>query len=605
MNDRGVNSVRERLSRELIEEIRRRNDIVDIISGYVSLKKSGKTYKALCPFHSERDASFNVNREKQLFKCFGCGEGGNVITFVMKADNLPFTEALEKLARRAGITIERTPEARQRETERKRLLNINELACRYYQRLLVMDDCGKAAREYLEGRELGPEMIKEYRLGYAAPEWRGLAALIEDRGLSAQDGIKAGLLLPRNGGGVYDRFRGRVIFPIFNLDGDIVGFGGRAMGEEQPKYLNTTETPVFTKGRLLYGLYQGRSEISRLDEAVVVEGYTDVLSCHRVGIRNVTASLGTALTAEQVRLITRYTHNIKLCYDADSAGMTAALRGLDLFEAEGCNVTVVDLGNGVDPDDFVRSGGAEAFREKMASARSVIDYKMSMALSRHSGDRTAVLREMLPALAGIGDAPRRSTAISALATVLAGKQAGQAQILTMEQMIHQELGESMRRRGVRRAGNEYIARTVTAGTDENRYLMAEKGLLRAILGTPDSSGVYPEEIGLEHFEDDACRWVFAKLTGAGGISGECDLHQLSLEGGPEVEALLTDIQMREDSITEQAIRDYADRLMERTAKKRLQELEAEINEGLERGTISASDECYKEYRRLISYLHGR
>ena len=592
------------LSQELIEEIRRRNDIVDVVSGYVSLKKSGKTYKGLCPFHSERDASFSVNREKQLFKCFGCGEGGNVITFVMKVDNLPFIEALEKLARRAGVIIERTPEARHRETERKRLLKLNELACCYYQRLL-MDACGKDAREYLESRELTSEMIKEYRLGYARPEWRGLAAVIEEKRLSIKDGVKAGLLLPRDTGGVYDRFRGRVLFPIFNLDGDIIGFGGRAMGDEQPKYLNTTETPVFSKGKLLYGLYQSRSEISRLDEAVVVEGYTDVLSCHRVGIRNVVASLGTALTAEQVRLIARYTHNVKLCYDADSAGMAAALRGLDLFEAEGCNVTVVTLGSGVDPDDLIRSGGAEAFREKLACARNVVEYKLSMSLNRHSGDWTAILREMLPVLAEIRDVPRRSRAVSSLAAVLAGEQAGQAQILTMEQMIHRELREAVRRNRVRRSGNEYIARTVTAGSDEGRYLMAEKGLLRAILEGSDFLSACPEEIDFEYFENDACRWVFTRITEGGNLSGEYDLHQLALEGGPQVEALLTDIQMQEDNMTEQAIRDYAECLVERTAKKRLQELEVKIKEGLEKGTISASDECYKEYRRLISYLHGR
>jgi DNA primase len=597
--------VGERLSQELIEEIRRRNDIVDIVAGYVSLKKSGKTYKGLCPFHNERDASFSVNREKQLFKCFGCGEGGNVITFVMKVDNLSFIEALEKLARKVGVIIERTPEARHRETERKRLLKLNELACCYYQRLLVMDDCGKDAREYLEGRALSSEMIKEYRLGYARPEWRSLAAVIEERKLSIQDGVKAGLLLPRGAGGVYDRFRGRVLFPIFNLDGDIVGFGGRTMGDEQPKYLNTTETPIFSKGKLLYGLYQGRSEISRLDEVIVVEGYTDVLSCHRVGIRNVVASLGTALTVEQVRLIARYTRNVKLCYDADSAGMAAALRGLDLFEAEGCNVMVVNLGSGVDPDDLIRSGGAKAFREKMACAHNVVEYKLSMSLNRHSGDGTAVLREMLPVLAGIRDAPRRSRAVSSLAAALAGEQAGQAQILTMEQMIHRELREAVRRNRVRRSGNEYIARTVTAGSDGGRYLIAEKGLLRAILEDRDFLNACPEEIGLEYFENDACRWVFTRITEGGNVSGEYDLHQLALEGGPRVEELLTDIQMQEDNMTEQAIRDYAECLMERTAKKRLQELEVKIKEGLEKGTISASDKCYKEYRRLISYLHGR
>ena len=316
----------DRLTQErLIEEIKEHNEIVAVVSEYVQLKPQGRAYVGLCPFHGEKTPSFTVSREKQLYHCFGCGAGGDVLSFIMNIENLTFGEALRLLAERANISLPdqhlSTPQRREKE-ELERLYKLNDLAARFYQKILLQTETGKRALAYLKERGISRQTAEQFRLGYAPPHWTGLVMFLRQKGIPLQEAEKAGLV--RGGGdGYYDRFRDRLLFPILNLRGQVIGFGGRILGEGQPKYLNSPETAIFQKGRSLYGLFQARDQIRREQQALIVEGYMDVITAHQAGIKEAVASLGTSLTVEQARLLRNQAEEVIIVYDADSAGQAA------------------------------------------------------------------------------------------------------------------------------------------------------------------------------------------------------------------------------------------------------------------------------------------
>lgn len=361
----------------IIEKIKEQNDIVDVISESVRLKKTGKSYKGLCPFHGEKTPSFNVSSEKQFFKCFGCGEAGNVISFIMKYKNLSYIEAIRYLAERANITIEENNETSKIRDNKEIFYTINKEVGRYFfNNLQNTNNEGKA---YFLRRGISEATIRKFGLGYARDGWNNLRDYLKSKGYNENILEKAGLIIKsEKNRSYYDRFRNRVMFPVFDYKGRVIAFGGRVLDDSKPKYLNSPETPVFNKGNNLYGLNYAIKN-NNLRTIVIVEGYMDVISLHQYGITNVVASLGTALTVNQARLLKRYADKIIISYDADLAGQMATLRGLEILRANNFDVRVLTVPNGKDPDEFIRANGKDAFLKLMDNSIPLIDYRISRA----------------------------------------------------------------------------------------------------------------------------------------------------------------------------------------------------------------------------------
>ncbi len=372
------------IPRETIEEIRNKSDIVSVVSEYVALKKSGRNYVGLCPFHSEKGPSFTVSQEKQLFHCFGCGEGGNIFAFVMKIENIGFAEAVAELGSKIGIGVERRAGAGSSKNEKDKLYEVTLLSARFFRKCLE-EEGGKSARTYLENRGIDPETSKAFGLGFAPDGWDHLFKHLISRGAAPALIEQAGLTLPREEKeGYYDRFRNRLVFPVFDARGRVIAFSGRALGDVEPKYLNSPDTPVYHKGETIFGLNLTKEEIKKEKSAVLVEGNLDLLSAYQAGIKNVAAPLGTALTAAQCKLLARFTDNIVLAFDADAAGETAAERSAELLLSQGFKVKIAELKGAKDPDELIRKSGSEAFRQAVRSALPFLEFKIKRALSRHN-----------------------------------------------------------------------------------------------------------------------------------------------------------------------------------------------------------------------------
>lgn len=357
-------------SEELIEEVRQRNDIVDVISGYVKLQKKGSSYFGLCPFHNEKSPSFSVSRTKQMYYCFGCGAGGNVFTFVMEYENYSFVEAFKMLAERAGVDIpevEYSKEAKARADLKATLLEINKLAAKYFYAQLKTEQ-GKLAHTYLTDRGLGEETITAFGLGYSNKYSDDLYRYLKTKGYKDELLVKAGLVSIDERYGAHDKFWNRVMFPIMDVNNRVIGFGGRVMGDAKPKYLNSPETEIFDKSRNLYGLNRART--SRKPYFLICEGYMDVISLHQAGFTNAVASLGTALTAGHAALIKRYVNEVYLTYDSDEAGTRAALRAMPILKDAGITAKIIRMEPYKDPDEFIKNLGTEAFEERINKARN-------------------------------------------------------------------------------------------------------------------------------------------------------------------------------------------------------------------------------------------
>lgn len=368
-----------RYSEELIEEIRSRSDIVDVISGYVKLKRKGSSWFGLCPFHNEKSPSFSVSRDKQMYYCFGCGAGGNVFTFLMEYENFSFVEALQFLADRAGIKLpqqEYSKEARQEADLKSQLLKIHKEAAQFYFYQLKSQN-GKTAYQYLLDRGLSRETIVHFGLGSASRYSGALYRYLKEKGYSDELLIQTGLFLQDEKRGMYDKFWNRVMFPIMDVNNRVIGFGGRVMGDGKPKYLNSPETKIFDKSRNLYGLNFARS--SRKKSLIACEGYMDVIAMHQAGFDNAVASLGTALTAAQASLMKRYTDEVLLLYDSDEAGRKAAVRAIPLLRRAGLGQKVVDLSPYKDPDEFIKAEGAQAFEERLQKGRNGFLFQVDAA----------------------------------------------------------------------------------------------------------------------------------------------------------------------------------------------------------------------------------
>ncbi|MDH3251661.1 MAG: DNA primase [Ignavibacteria bacterium] len=406
-----------------IDEIRTSSDIVDVISSSLKLKKRGKNYVGLCPFHQEKTPSFNVSPDRQMYHCFGCGAGGNVFTFVMETEKVSFIEAVRTLADRAGIALPSPGrEDSAKATEAEILYGICRKAETYFQENLTATVEGKLALEYFRHRGFSDDTMRTFGLGYAMNSWDGFVKFVEREGIDQALAEKAGLITRReDGSGYYDRFRGRAMFPIYSASGRIIAFGARKMRDEDQlaKYINSPETPIYSKSRVLYGLFQAREAIREKEYAILVEGYADLLSLYQAEIRNCVASSGTALAVEQIQLLSRYTKTITLVYDADSAGSKATMRGVDLIIEQGMEVLVAELPAGEDPDSFVRSRGAAAFRDLLGNAVTFLDFKAKLfetqGLLATPEGHTRAIRSIVETIARMKDEIKQQLYIKSLA----------------------------------------------------------------------------------------------------------------------------------------------------------------------------------------------
>lgn len=373
-----------RYSDDIIEEVRMKNDIVDVVSQYVKLTRKGASYFGLCPFHNEKTPSFSVTPAKQMYYCFGCGAGGNVFTFIMEYENATFGEALQQLAERAGVQLpkmEYSREAREQSERRSLLLEINKQAAQYFYYQLRREN-GKTAYEYLTGRGLSDETIKKFGLGYSDKYSDDLYKFLKGKGYSDELLRESGLFNVDERHGMYDKFWNRVIFPIMDVSSRVIGFGGRVMGDGKPKYLNSPETKIFDKSRNLYGLNVART--TRKPYLILCEGYMDVISMHQAGFTNAVASLGTALTSGHASLLKRYTKEVLLLYDSDDAGIRAALRGIPILREAGIVSRVVNLKPYKDPDEFIKNMGAEAFEERLNQAQDSFMFRVHTAETNYA-----------------------------------------------------------------------------------------------------------------------------------------------------------------------------------------------------------------------------
>ena len=385
---------------EYIEEVVRRNDITDVVASYVQLRHRGRTHPGLCPFHSEKTPSFVVYPETQSFYCFGCGAGGDVITFIKKINNLDYVEAVKYLAGRAGMAM---PEENDKVGRlRSRILSINKEAARFFfEQLNAGNDEARAARAYWRGRGLSDSTIRRFGLGYAPNDFRAMRMHLRAKGYTEEEMLASGIVKRSEKGNVYDAFRGRVMTPIFDLRGNVIAFGGRVLGDEKPKYINSPETLVYKKSKAMFALNIAKKSTSR--RYILCEGYMDVISMHQAGFDTAVAACGTALTAEQVRLLAEYADEVVLCYDSDEAGQKATARSLGLFADSPVKVSVLNIPNAKDPDEFIKKFGRDAFERLLNGTSNAIEYKIKKVRDKYditrAADRVEYIKEVIRILA--------------------------------------------------------------------------------------------------------------------------------------------------------------------------------------------------------------
>ncbi len=484
------------IPQNIIDQVQDRTDIVEVISRYISLKKIGRNYKTTCPFHHEKTPSFIVSPDKQIYHCFGCGAGGNVFSFLMKHENIQFPEAVEMLAEKAGVALGRIS-ARSEEASSlaNELYKINDLACKFYQAHLLNN---KAAREYLSSRGVGDEVIKKFRIGYAPDSWDATLNFFKSKGVSASLLEKAGLVIPNEKGSHYDRFRNRILFPIMDLKDRILGFGGRVLDSSLPKYINSPETPVYSKGRNLYGLNLTRDAIKKKGYALIVEGYLDFIIPYQAGVQNIIATLGTALTVDHVKLLKRLANTLIMVYDPDEAGEAASLRGLELLVSEDVNVYIAELPSGFDPDGYIRKFGTEEFTKLLKASKNLFEYKFAKLSQKFNANTTHgkanIAAEMLQTIAKIKNAVSRSDLIKKLAERLS--------------VDEDSLRIELKKVKPEYAENRNVAPVIEVRKDSKS---AEVMMLALSLGGAEYISKIEKQLSLEEFKDSSVRDVMSAI----------------------------------------------------------------------------------------------
>jgi DNA primase len=523
-----------------INELKSRADIQSIVSGYVNLKKSGKNYLGLCPFHKEKTPSFSVDTRKQLYHCFGCGEGGDVISFIKKVENIDFVEAAEFLAKKVNYNLQfvhtGSPEASEK---RSRLVELNELARKYYNFIFFNSKKATPARSYLIKRGFKKETLELFEVGFSIDSWENFTDFAKKRGFTSKEIVDCGLAIEstsRATSDIYDRFRGRIMFPIKDLVGKTIGFGGRIIPERQvasseqasnqiarqqtsnqptrqAKYINTPETKLYSKSKNIYGLFEAKNSIVDSDQALIVEGYTDVMALHQSGVRNAVASLGTALTTEQIELLGRFTKNIVLVFDSDTAGVNASLKGierlreynekLDLFHDSNINIKVAVLEAGYDPADYVIKNGKDKFQDKLEKAATIIDFTIDMILKKYSisnlNEKLAAADELLKFTSTLSSKIVQEECIKKIALKLNLKEN-----LLVEQMLKKSHVKKDKAYSASNGINDDYKETESISPFKNIEIEALKIIINGI-GSKFKDLL---DIGPEHFKFDDTRKIY-------------------------------------------------------------------------------------------------
>jgi DNA primase len=591
---------------EIVDEIRQRTDLVGLIGDYLKLERRGKNMVGLCPFHSEKTPSFTVSPEKQLFHCFGCGASGNAFSLIMQMENMPFPEAARFLANRVGVRIpEPTRTASAEDNLKERIYKLNLLAVRYYAYCLNKTPAGKKAREYLLKRGITSDSIELFMLGYSPADWNDFYNFARKKGAQPELMIKAGLVSPGKDKGYYDRFRNRVMFPIFNISGKAVGFGGRSLTDDQksgPKYLNSPETPVFSKGQVLYALNLAREDIRREKKAVVMEGYTDVIAVYQAGIKNVVASLGTALTAEQGRLLRHQAETVVTAYDADSAGEAATWRGLAVLQSTGCLVQVAELPVGSDPDSYIREKGKDAFNELVESAVPLMEYRLQQLKKRFNlasdKGRIDYIEELMPFLLA---------AVNEVEQDFYLKKASE-EIGVDENALRSEL-KKRRKKGTRYQDTEKSKPNLEAETIAIRP--AEKILLSLMLQSKEIAELGRNLLQTEFIDDPRVRQVMTVLWEIAAtetiVSAEKLINRFADQ---QITRLIT------EAVTDPSLQDIPPQIAKRMAEdcisqlyhvwseRRQRELQQKIKELEAQGSDEQLAALLKEHQQMLTNKDG-
>lgn len=597
--------------RGFADEVRQQADIIRVISDYVALKKRGANWIACCPFHSEKTPSFNVHPGKGIYKCFGCGVGGSVFDFVMQIEGCSFPEAVRMVAQRSGIPVpevtDAPAEAKRDERRRRRLFELNDWACEFFESRLGFGPDGKHALEYVESRGIEPETRAALRLGYAPDSWDALSSHLASRGASREEIAQSGLVTVKEGGsGYYDRFRGRVMFPIADAQGRIVAFGGRALGDDGPKYLNSPETAVYTKGNHLFGIHLAKDAIRRAGFAILVEGYLDFAVPYQAGVKNIVASLGTALTEAQTRLLRRYMPRpqVVVNYDADTAGQDATRRSFETLLSQGFKINVLALPDGKDPDEFVRANGGDAYRALLKSTMPYIDYVVEQAIARHDVSRPSgkadALNEVLPFVAQIADRIERVEYAERAARRLG----------IDDQLFRKELrrAASLRESKVR----------VDRVAPPRKLTVLERRFLVVLFGDPGvRSWILPavEDADIEGLASERILRALREAHASGSPVGYAEIAEQLPEGDRQLLASLVSIELDDiaagwKGTVEEGLRKEAQgglaQLKKARFERELARLQNEIERAQERGdSLAQLDELqFKklEYTRLLSAL---
>jgi len=610
-----------------IDDIRARVDIVSAVEPYVTLKRAGRSFKGLCPFHQEKTPSFTVNPDLGTWYCFGsCGEGGDVFKFVQKIENLSFPEALERLALRAGVTLSKEPPRgpgqnsrvgtgnaagaeRPEAGEKDRLYRINALALRFYREMLKR---APVAQGYLQSRQIAHAACEDFQIGFAPDAWNGLSGHLEQKGVSMADAEKAGLVT-RGERGYFDKLRGRLVFPILDVHERPVAFGGRLIeGEVRagvPKYWNSPETPVFSKSGTLYGLWRARKAIAAQGRAVVVEGYTDVVACHQAGFENVVATLGTSLTEEHVKVLARLAPTVLLAFDADSAGLKAAFRAAAIFEAQEVEVRVLDLPEGDDPDSLLRENKRRVFEQALEDAMPLTEYRLKRLLRTPASelserDRVALFEKALPILASV-----KTPALRAHYMKIALPYHPQYGVrgVSAQDYIQRDVEAWLSGRTMTQSDRPAPARPVPAAPPTTPLLghateQAERHLLRALLSENRAlAALVREGLGADEFVSPPARAAAALVYAQMDRDDALDPAALlaSVEDDDARTLLLATAMARDDQpLSAQTIGDEIRRLKRQAKQRRLAALTAQINSG------AADAQVHQQFAHLQSELKG-
>lgn len=576
----------------LVNEIKRRLSIIDLIESYTSVKKTGRGYVGLCPFHDDRNPSMHIDEEKGLFHCFSCGAGGDILGFYMRYNNTTFPEALQELAKRANIPIEKTAPRAKGSSAAGALFKINSIVSKYYQKTLEESARGKPALEYIEKRGIPRDVAKEFGLGYAPEGWDNLAKFLTKHKAPLGLAERVGLLVGRNSGdGHYDRFRGRLMFPIVNVDGKVIGFGGRVIdGEGEPKYINSPESEIYHKRSSFYGLDKSRDHIRRARRAIIVEGYMDFLSVYVSGVRNVVATLGTALTRDHVGVLKRYTDRYVVIFDGDESGIKAAVRSLDVFLEEGLLPNVVILPEGTDPDSFLSERGKDALLSLIENAPGLLDFYIDNTVREYRSGAITLnrsVREIADVLTKVNDPIAKN---------------GYARKAAEKLGVRENEVMSLIRFGKGKAARPASVASAVSSTEVSHAVAgnSEKTLLAVLLKFPELSEIARAEYESGDIANPEIRAILEEMLLNDVLDASALLQIFQDRPG---QAFITEALFSSPGISD---REAAGRTIERCIKKvkqrklddRLKLLRLRIDEAVRNKDSELEKEILKEYSEL-------